>query len=450
MPSMRLAAVFVAVLLALFPQTARDPYLPIGVWYGGPGIHPPEVAREPWNEADAWRRDLQAIRAAGFTSVTTWTNWAHAEPIRDRYRFDSLDQMLRLGGEAGLRVTLEVFAEPVPEWHTGPPCTEGSPVTGMITAANARGLAHKAFDDLVTASVPGPNGCLRVPALTPKPAERAPLAPFEIASALDIMRAGTHLRGWRLSRLQAAQDVVGDRRGSPVTDADVRLWAWAALSRGARGIAFDSWPRMVDETGAPSRAAQAAGAFAAGIARNAGLFGSVAPRRSRVALLHAGGDEPSVVLSRAAFARNIQVDIVQPGELLSGAASHYSILLVEGDQPPVVQQALKVFVLAGGRVISGPEALAEVAPDIRIDGASGLVEARFLESPDAWLLVALNHAETPQKVTMAFGSDIPEAIWVDMETGASVSFVQSKSGPTLAHTFPARDVLVLVRSKRLR
>jgi hypothetical protein len=101
-------------------------------------------------------------------------------------------------------------------------------------------------------------------------------------------------------------------------------------------------------------------------------------------------------------------------------------------------------------VLTDPTALDAVAPDIRIDGAPGLVEARFLESPDAWLLVALNHADTPQKVTLGFGADIPEAIWVDMETGASVSFVQSKDGPTLTHTFPARDVLVLVRSKKLR
>jgi hypothetical protein len=447
---MRSGVLFMAGLLVLAPQPVRDPLVPVGVWYGGPGVQPPEVAREPWNAADAWRRDLQAIRAAGFNSVTTWTNWAHAEPIRDRYRFDAFEQLLRLAEEAGLRVTLEVFPEPAPEWHTGPPCSPDSPIARMIVAASTRGLAHRAFNDLTSSAAPGADGCPVPAVLTPKPAGRPPLKPFEVGAALDLIRANTDPRGgWRVPRLQAAQEVLGAERGPEVTDADLRLWTWAALARGARGIAFDHWHRMIDETGAPTRAAQAAGSLAASLTRNAGLFASVAPRPPRVAILLAG-TPISQTLYRAAFERNIPVDLLQPGDLLSGAASRYDVLLAEGDQPTVIQQALKAVVLTGGRVITSADGLRGLAPDIRIDAAPGLVEARFLESPDAWLLVAINHADTPQKVTMAFGPEIPEAIWVDMDTGNSVSFVQSKDGPTLTHTFPARDVLVLVRSKRLR
>jgi hypothetical protein len=46
--------------------------------------------------------------------------------------------------------------------------------------------------------------------------------------------------------------------------------------------------------------------------------------------------------------------------------------------------------------------------------------------------------------------DVPEAIWQNIETGASVNFVQTPTGPTYAHAFGARDVMVLVRGKRLR
>jgi hypothetical protein len=450
MPSMRLAAVLVAGLLAFTPQQAPDPFISIGVWYGGPGVVPPDVPRRPWEQADAWMRDLTAIRAAGFNSVTTWTSWGHAEPIQGRYRFDALEQMLRLAGDVGLRAIVEVFPEPVPEWHAGAPCAPGSTLPAMLVAAGARARPHAGFGEMVMPIRPGEDECRPPRALTPKPAGRAPMEPFQLAATLDVMRSGADPRGgWRVSRLQAAQDVAGGERGPDVTDADVRLWAWAALARGARGIAFDSWPRMVDESGAPTRTAQAASAFAANMARNAGLFASVSPRPARAAVLHIRGPV-SPALHRAAFVRNIHVDPVQPGELLSGAASRYAVLLVDGDQPPVVQQALKVFELAGGKVLTNPADLDAVTPDIRIDGAPGLVEARFLESPDAWLLVAINHADMPQKVTMAFGAEIPEAIWVDMDTGNSVSFVQSKDGPTLTHTFPARDVLVLVRSKRLR
>jgi hypothetical protein len=436
--------------LWLAPQRASDPFIPIGVWYGGPGIEAPDVARDPWKDVESWRRDLQAIRDAGFNSVTAWTNWAHAEPIEGRYRFDVLEHILRLAEGVGLQVVLEVFAEPAPSWVKGPPCGDGSAVSRMIAVANSRALAHRAFRALVLPAAPTSTGCLSSHALVPKPAGRPALTPAALGLALDGMRAGTETRGFWLSRLQVSPDRSGGQPGAAVTDADVRLWTWLAFARGARGIAFDNWHRMTEASGAPTRAAAAAGALAANFTRNASLFGSIVPRRPRVALLHTGGSSPSMALYQAAFERNVAVDLVQPGELLSGAGSRYPVLLVEGGQPPIVRQALEVFEQAGGTVITDPARLASIPPDIRIDGAPGLVEARFLESPDTWLIVAVNHADTPQKVTLGFGTDIPEAIWVDMETGNSMTFLQSASGPTLTHTFPARDVLVLVRNKRLR
>ena len=48
-----------------------------------------------------------------------------------------------------------------------------------------------------------------------------------------------------------------------------------------------------------------------------------------------------------------------------------------------------------------------VTPEVRIDGAPGLVEARFLESADAMLLIAINHGDTPQRVTFGLGRTYP-------------------------------------------
>jgi hypothetical protein len=93
---------------------------------------------------------------------------------------------------------------------------------------------------------------------------------------------------------------------------------------------------------------------------------------------------------------------------------------------------------------------AAVKPEVGIDAAGQLVEARFLESADAMLLVAMNHGSTPRKVTFTFGPDVPEAIWQNMESGAAVNFVQGAEGPTYTRTLAGRDVLVLVRGKRLR
>ena len=105
---------------------------------------------------------------------------------------------------------------------------------------------------------------------------------------------------------------------------------------------------------------------------------------------------------------------------------------------------------ASGDLLALLTSLAGVTPDVRIDGAPGLVEARFLESADALVLIAINHSDSPQRVTLTFTPDTPEAIWLNMETGASVNFVAGSSGPSYTHSFARRDVLVLMIRKALR
>jgi hypothetical protein len=166
----------------------------------------------------------------------------------------------------------------------------------------------------------------------------------------------------------------------------------------------------------------------------------------------------------AMFEQNIQVDFLHPDEVIAGVASKYTVVHVGGDGAlsPVVTDMLRGFERGGGTLIADARphassaelqrrvAAAGVTPEIRIDGAGGLVEARFLESSDAMLLVALNHADTAQTVTMRFTPETPEAIWQNMETGAAVNFIQGPDGPVYRYSFAPRDVLVLVRGKRLR
>lgn len=89
---------------------------------------------------------------------------------------------------------------------------------------------------------------------------------------------------------------------------------------------------------------------------------------------------------------------------------------------------------------------------VRLEGGedAGKVEIRLLESNDALLIVGLNHAPEPRKVSITFSPEIPEAIWQNLETGTAVSFVMGKSGPVLEHTFASRDALVLMIRKQLR
>ena len=76
------------------------------------------------------------------------------------------------------------------------------------------------------------------------------------------------------------------------------------------------------------------------------------------------------------------------------------------------------------------------------------VEARWLESADALLLVAVNHGSQARDITLTFPRDVPEAVWQNMLTGSSVNFVAGPSGPFYEHTFPPHDVLVLMIRKR--
>ena len=66
------------------------------------------------------------------------------------------------------------------------------------------------------------------------------------------------------------------------------------------------------------------------------------------------------------------------------------------------------------------------------------------------MLIGLNHADTPQRVTMTFTPDTQEAIWQNMETGAADQLRRRARGPTYTYTFGPRDALVLMIRKSVR
>jgi hypothetical protein len=83
-----------------------------------------------------------------------------------------------------------------------------------------------------------------------------------------------------------------------------------------------------------------------------------------------------------------------------------------------------------------------------LKGGQDSVEAHWLESADALLMIAVNHGGEPRSVTFTFPPEIPEAVWQNMLSGGSVNFVAGPTGPFYEHTLPARDVLVLMIRKR--
>ena len=312
--------------------------------------------------------------------------------------------------------------------------------------------------------------------LVPPELGRVPsLTPAELAFALDGIRSAARDKGWLMT------DGAPEGRA-----ADLRLMTWAAFARGARGVTYDEWRRsgsvatsvtakgmgLVGPDDTIGDRARAAGGLARVIGRNPALFAPLRPRAAKIAIVYdprppAAGDRAAFLsmsnIYRSLFERNIQVDFIHLDEIATGIASRYNLVFVASlpTLPGPVADALKAYGAAGGTLISGSTtptatelagilARARVGPEVRIDGATGPVETRFLESADVLMLIGLNHSDVPQRVKMTFTPDTQEAIWQNMETGAAVNFVAGPDGPAYTYSFGARDALVLMIRKSVR
>lgn len=98
------------------PVSPPPSLLPVAVWYGGGKVRAPMLEPDPKAHADAWRRDLQQIKATGFNTVRCWIDWASAEPREGEYHFESVEQIADLAREAGLRVIVQVYIDSAPDW----------------------------------------------------------------------------------------------------------------------------------------------------------------------------------------------------------------------------------------------------------------------------------------------------------------------------------------------
>jgi beta-galactosidase len=63
-----------------------------------------------------WRADLRKIKGLGFNTVRTWIEWSKNEPREGEYHFENLDLMLKLAGQEGLRVIVQVYTDSAPQW----------------------------------------------------------------------------------------------------------------------------------------------------------------------------------------------------------------------------------------------------------------------------------------------------------------------------------------------
>jgi beta-galactosidase len=74
-------------------------------------VRPPEE-----NARENWKKDLENISRCGFNTVRCWVDWATAEPQAGDYHFETLDLLMELAKEVGLRVIIQIYLDSAPDW----------------------------------------------------------------------------------------------------------------------------------------------------------------------------------------------------------------------------------------------------------------------------------------------------------------------------------------------
>ncbi len=116
----RAAVLIIAVTVCWTVSTASQPetsrFFPMAVWYGGGKARAPMVESDARAKKELWREDLRAIKATGFNTVRAWIDWASGQPAENAYDFQTIDVLLELAEEEGLKLALQVYMDSAPFW----------------------------------------------------------------------------------------------------------------------------------------------------------------------------------------------------------------------------------------------------------------------------------------------------------------------------------------------
>jgi len=215
------------VLLAIVLASSRvEPFVPVGVTY----------AAWPTNEREQTVRDLQSLRAEGFNTIGARINWTDTPA-----RLEAFESLIDLAADADLKVVVQVDTSTV---CPDRPDVRAAFVT-FVEALTTRVARHAGFYAVdVTSSSRPPAGC--------------GVAANDYYAAL--LADATSVRD--------ARSVITDQWlfETSIDPAVVRLDAWTALSRGARGFMF-------------AARSEASAAFARVVTRNPALFAPLRLRR---------------------------------------------------------------------------------------------------------------------------------------------------------------------------
>ena len=195
--------------------------------------------------------------------------------------------------------------------------------------------------------------------------------------------------GFYIGELQGGFGTVALNVSPTVTPGDIRVWAWSALSRGAKGVNFYAWYPMssgyesggfglIQLDGTITERAREAGSIARVVDRNQRLFLDARPSPAEVAVVYnpwshliggrqraatpsgsqgevAGIERDSLLgVYRALFPRNVPLDYVHIDELSEATLKQYKLLIAPYPLmlPESSVSALKAYVENGGALVA--------------------------------------------------------------------------------------------------
>lgn len=199
------------------------------------------------------------------------------------------------------------------------------------------------------------------------------------ALVMDTVRAVTGDRGFYVGELQAGYGVHGVIAGNPITGADLDLYTWGMVSRGARAISYYAYYPMstgyeaggyglINLDGTPTDRSRRAGATARTLAANAAALLAARPQAAEVAVVfnplvpllggeQAYGDRRSIHRAiagyhRMFFERNIPVDFPSAREIDAASLARYKLVIVPYPilMTAPMAKALEQYVAGGGRL----------------------------------------------------------------------------------------------------
>ena len=184
------------------------------------------------------------------------------------------------------------------------------------------------------------------------------------AALMDFARSAGYSgngRGFYVGELQGGFGTIALRVSATVTPADLRIWTWTALSRGAKGINFYAWYPMssgyesggyglIQLDGTITERSRVAGAIARVVDSNQKLFLEARPPRAQVAVIYnplaymVGGRQRAFTVGaqtevpgierdsllgtyRALFPSNVPVDFIHIREVTRDLLGRYKLVL---------------------------------------------------------------------------------------------------------------------------